>query len=211
MLSIKTSSFICHVAVSTETTTKSFNDLKNNIEHSLMYGYWKNHHGIEIDVLFKSMKDMVTSLRKREKEYGLSRMMSGYSWKWISRNPKSLPDANIDGVDLTWNRVSSDWINSTTDATEMGCIHTVQGDDLNFAGVIFGEEISFNKSTNSIVVNKANYHDTKGKAAIEDEIDLHDYIIKIYKTMMLRGIFGTYVYVCNSDLREYFSQFLISK
>jgi DUF2075 family protein len=162
-------------------------------------------------VLFKSMKDMVTSLRKREKEYGLSRMMSGYSWKWISRNPESLPDANIDGVDLTWNRVSSDWINSTTDATEMGCIHTVQGYDLNFAGVIFGEEISFNKSTNSIVVNKANYHDTKGKAAIEDETDLHDYIIKIYKTMMLRGIFGTYVYVCNSDLREYFSQFLISK
>jgi DUF2075 family protein len=162
-------------------------------------------------VLFSSMIEMVDSLRKREKEYGLSRMMSGYSWKWISRNPESLPDANIDGVELTWNRVSSDWINSTTDATEMGCIHTVQGYDLNFSGVIFGEEISFNKSTNRIVVNKANYHDAKGKAAIENETDLHNYIIKIYKTMMFRGIFGTYVYICDPDLREYFSKFLISK
>jgi DUF2075 family protein len=162
-------------------------------------------------VLFSSMIEMVDSLRKREKEYGLSRMMSGYSWRWISRNPESLPDANIDGVYLTWNRVSSDWINSTTDATEMGCIHTVQGYDLNYAGVIFGEEISFNKSTNRIVVNKANYHDSKGKASIENETDLHNYIIKIYKTMMFRGILGTYVYICDPDLREYFSKFLISR
>lgn len=160
-------------------------------------------------VLFNSMIDMVASLRKREEEYGLSRMMSGYSWKWVSRNDASLPDANIDGVGLTWNRVSSDWINSTTDATEMGCIHTVQGYDLNFAGVIFGEEITFNKSANKIVVKKANYHDAKGKATVDNECDLHNYIIKIYKTMMLRGIFGTYVYVCDPELREYFSRFLL--
>jgi DUF2075 family protein len=94
-------------------------------------------------------------------------MMSGYSWKWVSRNEKNTPGAVIDDVSLTWNRVSSDWINSTTDATEMGCIHTVQGYDLNFAGVIFGEEIGFDKKTNLIVMRKENYHDAKGKATVD--------------------------------------------
>jgi DUF2075 family protein len=161
-------------------------------------------------VLFNSMEDMAEQLRKRENDYGLSRVMSGYSWKWVSRNNKSTPDAIIDGINLTWNRVSSDWINSTTDVTEMGCIHTVQGYDLNYAGVIFGEEIGFDKETNKIITKKANYHDAKGKAAIDNENDLHEYIIKIYKTMMFRGILGAYVYVCDKDLREYFSKFLVS-
>ncbi len=70
-------------------------------------------------------------------EFGLSRMMAGYGWKWESKK-KNVPDAVIDGVELTWNRVPHDWINSRTDLSEIGCIHTVQGYDLNYAGVIIG-------------------------------------------------------------------------
>jgi len=161
-------------------------------------------------ILFNSMKDMVRQLRKRENEVGLSRLMSGYSWDWVSKNNKNTPDSVIDGVELTWNRVTSDWINSTTDATEMGCIHTVQGYDLNYAGVIFGEEIGYNKEAGKIVVNKAKYFDKNGKAAIQNYEELHDYIIKIYKTMMYRGISGTYIYVCDPDLREYFSSIVVT-
>jgi len=162
-------------------------------------------------VMFTSMDDMVEQLRKRESEHGLSRMMSGYSWKWVSRANENTPDTVIDGVGLTWNRVSKDWINSTTDATEMGCIHTVQGYDLNFAGVIFGEEITFDKKMKLITVNKEKYFDAKGKAAIRSPEELHNYIIKIYKTMMYRGIKGTYIYACDEGLRDYFSKTIMTK
>jgi len=93
----------------------------------------------------------------------------------------------------------------------MGCIHTVQGYDLNFAGVIFGEEIGFDKKTNRIIMRKEKYHDAKGKATVDSDHDLHSYIVKIYKTMMFRGILGTYVYVCDPGLREYFSKFVFTK
>ncbi len=156
-------------------------------------------------LLFENMNDMIKKLQDKENEVGLARLMSGYCWKWKSTENPDSPDAVIDNVRLTWNKVTSDWINSTTDVREMGCIHTVQGYDLNYAAVIFGEEISYNPTQNSMIIKKECYHDAKGKVAIKDESELLDYIIKIYKTMMYRAIEGSYVYVCDPALRQYMS------
>ena len=154
--------------------------------------------------MFDDMSYMMKRLQEMENEFGLCRSMSGYSWPWVSKTNTNEPDAIIDGVDMFWNRESIDWINSTTEVTEMGCIHTVQGYDLNYAAVIFGEEITYDKQTKEIKVIKNKYHDTKGKQALEDEEELLKYIIKIYKTMMYRGIRGTFIYACDKGLREYF-------
>jgi len=159
--------------------------------------------------LFDDLSLMMERLQKMENEYGLCRSMSGYSWPWVSKTDANLPDAIIDGVKMFWNRQSIDWINSTTDVTEMGCIHTVQGYDLNYSGVIFGKEITYDKNSKKIKVIKKNYHDTKGKQALENEDELLKYIVKIYKTMMYRGIKGTYIYVCDRDLREYFEKHIM--
>ena len=159
--------------------------------------------------LFDDLSLMMERLQKMENEYGLCRSMSGYSWPWVSKTDANLPDAIIDGVKMFWNRQSIDWINSTTDVTEMGCIHTVQGYDLNYSGVIFGKEITYDKNSKKIKVIKNNYHDIKGKQALENEDELLKYIVKIYKTMMYRGIKGTYIYVCDRDLREYFEKHIM--
>lgn len=159
--------------------------------------------------LFDDLSLMMERLQKMENEFGLCRSMSGYSWPWVSKTDANLPDAMIDGVKMFWNRQSIDWINSTTDVTEMGCIHTVQGYDLNYSGVIFGKEITYDKNSKKIKVIKNNYHDIKGKQALENEDELLKYIVKIYKTMMYRGIKGTYIYVCDKDLREYFEKHIM--
>jgi len=159
--------------------------------------------------LFDDLSLMMDRLQKMENEFGLCRSMSGYSWPWVSKTDANLPDAIIDGVKMFWNRQSIDWINSTTDVTEMGCIHTVQGYDLNYSGVIFGKEITYDKNSKKIKVIKNNYHDIKGKQALENEDELLKYIVKIYKTMMYRGIKGTYIYVCDRDLREYFEKHIM--
>lgn len=163
--------------------------------------------------LFDSMPKMIKLLEEKEKEYGLCRMISGYSWKWISQKddePKNNPDVCIDGVDLYWNKKKNqkDWINSTNSMNEMGCIHTTQGYDLNYAGIIFGEEIVYNEITGMIEVLRENYYDRNGKATVDSLDDLKEYIVKIYKTMMFRGIKGTYVYCCDPNLRKYFSRYI---
>ena len=158
--------------------------------------------------MFDNMSYMMERLQEMENEFGLCRSMSGYSWPWVSKKDANTPDAIIDGVNMFWNRESIDWINSTTEVTEMGCIHTVQGYDLNYSAIIFGEEITYDKSSKKIKVIKSKYHDTKGKQALVNEDELLKYIIKIYKTMMYRGIRGAYIYVCDKDLREYFEKYI---
>jgi len=158
--------------------------------------------------LFEYLPEMISLMKEKEKQHGLCRMVAGYSWKWISRD-SNVADAKIDGVDLFWNKVGKDWINSTTDMNEMGCIHTTQGYDLNYAGIIFGKEIVFNDKTGMIEIIKENYHDAKGKQGVYDPEELKNYLIKIYKTMMYRGIKGTFVYCCDEKLRKYFSQYMM--
>lgn len=156
--------------------------------------------------LFTSMPEMIKELEDKEKEHGLCRTISGYSWKWLSAK-NDVPDATIDGVNLYWNRTSQDWINSAKQMTEMGCIHTTQGYDLNYSGIIFGTDITYNEETQKIEIIKENYFDRNGKVGITDE-QLHDYIINIYKTIMYRGIKGTYVYCCDENLRKYFKNYI---
>ncbi len=157
-------------------------------------------------LLFESIESLVTEIKARNEEDGLCRLIAGYSWEWVSKNDTQLNDIFIGDTELKWNSVASDWINSVNSINEVGCIHTTQGYDLNYAGIIFGNEITYDKTKDEIVIIKENYFDKNGKQSIKDPIELKSFIINIYKTIMLRGIKGTYVYVCNKELREYFSK-----
>lgn len=153
-------------------------------------------------MLFDNLEEMIEKIKNKNKEFGLSRLVAGYSWKWVSKN-EDIHDIEIDNIKLKWNSVASDWVNSENSINEVGCIHTTQGYDLNYTGVIFGNEISYNKSNNEIIINEENYFDKNGKQSIKNPKELKEYIINIYKTILLRGIKGTYIYVCDPDLRNY--------
>ena len=133
----------------------------------------------------------------------MSRLIAGYSWPWISKRDKSLYDIEIEGTKLQWNNVHIDWINSADPKVEVGCIHTTQGYDLNYAGIIFGKEITYNRHLNRIEIIRENYHDRNGSAGIDDDERLKEYVVNIYKTIMYRGIKGTLVYACDPELRAY--------
>lgn len=161
-------------------------------------------------ILFDSIEDIVSEIKARDIENGLSRLIAGYSWPWKTnkKDAKQDYDIEIENTRLKWNSTNIDWVNSVNSRDEVGCIHTIQGYDLNYAGVIFGKEITYDKRTNQIKILKDNYYDVNGKQSIVDLEDLKDFILNIYKTIMLRGIKGTYVYVCDRGLRDYFSEFI---
>jgi hypothetical protein len=161
-------------------------------------------------LVFDSMKDMYGQLAFQEEKHGLCRLVAGYSWPWLSQKDKNAIDIKIDGVELQWNKTDKDWINSENAFNEVGCIHTTQGYDLNYTGIIFGEEISFNKLTKKIEIDKSKYFDKNGKRGINDIEDLKEYIINIYKTIMYRGIRGAYIYAFDENLRDYFKQHIAS-
>ena len=158
--------------------------------------------------MFDSLETMIEQIKLRDKESGLSRLIAGYSWEWKSNKDKNAFDIKIDDVQLKWNGTSNDWINSDDAINEVGCIHTTQGYDLNYSGIIFGNEISFNPETKEIIVNEENYFDKNGKQSIKDPKELKAFILNIYKTIMLRGIKGTYIYVCDPLLKAHFESFV---
>lgn len=158
---------------------------------------------------FDDVDEMMDTINDLDKKYGLSCGVAGYSWPWITKGQSrdaALRDINI-GKGYLWNRTSTDWINSDRLPYELGCIHTVQGYDLNYAGVIFGREIIYSSETQRIEVVQENYKDNLGRAVRGNYDALREYIINIYGTLMTRGIRGTFLYVCDQALREYLRKF----
>lgn len=164
--------------------------------------------------IFTNFKEMHEALTRREEEYGLSRMVAGYAWPWISKGDKSdsAPyDFELDGVSMRWNRTVESWVHSPTAFQEVGSIHTIQGYDLNYAGVIIGSDVELDES-GKYRVNKNNYHDKRGKAnnKVANEKTtperLRRYVANIYKVLLTRGIRGTYIYAEPSGLAERFHQ-----
>lgn len=154
--------------------------------------------------IYHDFPEMVKDIKKKNEEFGLSRLVAGYAWEWESRHDPELYDIEIDGFKLRWNSTQNNWVNSKNAVNEVGCIHTVQGYDLNYTGVIFGSEITYDHNAEEFVVKKDNYYDRNGWQGIEDPAELKNYIINIYKTLLTRGIKGTYVYFVDEDLKRYF-------
>ncbi|MCH5686970.1 DUF2075 domain-containing protein [Niabella sp. W65] len=159
-------------------------------------------------ILFESLEEMVNHIKLKDEKLGLSRLVAGYSWPWISKTNPTLKDIQIENIQLQWNSTNEDWVNSANAINEVGCIHTTQGYDLNYAGIIFGKEISYDEEKDEIIVLSQNYHDRNGRTGVKDAAELKDFILNIYQTLMLRAIQGTYVYVCDEKLRRYFARHL---
>lgn len=158
--------------------------------------------------IYDDLGQMVSDIKNQEKKHSLCRMVAGYAWKWLSKNNHHTPDIVIGDIKLFWNSKIHDWVNSPNAINEVGCIHTIQGYDLNFTGVIIGPEISYDPIKKAIIVDKSKYLDSNGHKGVSDPEELRRYIINIYKTLLTRGILGTYVYVVDENLRQYFKEVL---
>lgn len=164
--------------------------------------------------LFDDIEAMRAAILKRDADVGLSRLVAGFAWPWTSKNDSAAFDITIDGLDLRWNSTATDWIASPGSVLEVGSIHTVQGYDLNYAGVIIGPDLRFDPIEKRLFVERASYFDKKGKennpalGLTYSDDDLLRFITQIYGVLLTRGILGTFVYVCDAPLREYLRRFI---
>lgn len=158
--------------------------------------------------MYDDIHGMVTDIRQRDKEVQLARVVAGYAWSWSTKKGGDGHDIEIDGLKLVWNSSNTDWVNSPNAINEVGCIHTVQGYDLNYAGVIIGPELSYDETRGRLTVDADKYKDINGKRSITGPEELERYVINIYKTLLTRGIKGTYVYIVDEKLREHFRQLM---
>ena len=173
-------------------------------------------------LIFDDVSLLVESIRQKDDQLGLCKTVAGYAWQWKTRQKKK-PKDNMNCYDMLvnagefdiliennkyiWNLTSEDWITRKDSHYTIGCIHTAQGYDMNYVGVIFGEEIDYDFKTNSIVIDLTKYMDKKVKDGTDENV-LKELIINTYTTILTRGIKGCYVYACNSNLRNYLKKYI---
>jgi hypothetical protein len=186
------------------------NNRNFSLENNQKYSFNKYECKIYTDIekMVKDIKNKNNLSQNKDNPYGLARILAGYAWDWKSKNNKEYYDIIIDNTKLKWNSVSNDWVNSENSINEVGCIHTIQGYDLNYAGVIIGPELSYDFNKKEFVIYKDKYKDKKGKEKIKDLKTLKRYILNIYYVLLTRGIYGTYIYICDKNLRKYFESFI---
>ncbi|MBR4579611.1 MAG: DUF2075 domain-containing protein [Lachnospiraceae bacterium] len=175
--------------------------------------------------LFDDADTMITKIRTLDREQGLCRTVAGYAWEWKTKMEKSPQnnleayyslmhdgkyDISIQGHNYIWNLTTEDWISREDSPLTIGCIHTTQGFDLNYVGVIFGREIDYDPVNNCLTVDLSKYYDKAVKAGCSEET-VKNYIINTYTTFMARGIKGCYVYAYNSNLQKYLERFIRKK
>ncbi|MEX2578802.1 MAG: DUF2075 domain-containing protein, partial [Verrucomicrobiales bacterium] len=145
-----------------------------------------------------------------------ARMVAGYCWDWASKKDSSKDDIVFDEYDFShkWNLTKDGglWIVSPDSVNEIGCIHTCQGLELDYVGVIIGPDL---KVRDGKVITDAGERSSQDrsiwgyKKMLKEDPDraraLADLVIKnTYKTLLTRGLKGCYVYCTDEETGEYF-------
>lgn len=169
--------------------------------------------------VFDNPNDLFDEIVKKNAGRNKSRVVAGYCWEW-NQNDMSVPDIVISEYDFSkkWNLASDGnlWIIGEHSVNQIGCIHTCQGLELDYVGVILGPDIRYKDGK---VVTDVSVHPNrdaavkglKGRINNGDYQALHisDEIIKnTYRTLMTRGMKGCYVFCCDSALSDYLKSLL---
>lgn len=178
-----------------------------------------NSDGFELDYDIK-VCDSPTEVRdiifEKNKINNKARLLAGYCWNWIKegKNKSDVYDITIPEYDfaMSWNLGSSStWAIDPDSVNEIGCIHTSQGLEFDYVGVIIGNDLRYedNKIKTDVTERAKTDQSIKGIYKIyqqdfEKAQKIADEIIKnTYKTLMTRGQKGCYIYCVDKALAEY--------
>lgn len=172
--------------------------------------------GLDYDFkVFDNPAELRDFIFEKNKEANKARLVAGYCWDWISKSNIKKTDINFPefNFQMPWNFANDSYLWSIKEDSvgEIGCIHTCQGLELDYVGVIIGEDLVFQDGVVKVNPAKRSKMDSsiKGYKAMlksnpEKAKELTRAIIKnTYRTLMTRGMKGCYVYCVDGELSEY--------
>lgn len=150
---------------------------------------------------------------KKKNKINPSRLVAGYCWNWNKKemNNTNYHDIKIDDFEISWNLGQNQTFAIDDSINEAGCIHSVQGLEFDYVGVIIGKDIKYK---NNQVITDYNAHGSadpsfKGikKMFKYSEIEatkIADKLIKnAYRVLLTRGSKGCYIYCQDEEYREF--------
>jgi Uncharacterized conserved protein len=161
--------------------------------------------------IFSDPNDMAQFVDEKGRDGHRARLLAGFAWKWIDGIAN--PDANLFDIVIPeynfrrpWNshRNQYSWPIDEEKKNQVGCIHTAQGMEFDYVGVIIGNDLKYDPEKHVLYADKSNYFDSTGKRGLKNDPEkLTMYVKNIYRVLLSRGIKGCYVFCCDENLRKY--------
>ncbi|WP_160043657.1 DUF2075 domain-containing protein [Paenibacillus sp. USDA918EY] len=162
--------------------------------------------------LFDSPHELLKQIKEKENNGMKSRMLAGFAWTWTKEDEGNrngeIDDVIIEEHDFSmpWNgrAISTTWAVHPDGIDQIGCIHTSQGLEFDYVGVIIGNDLKFDPKTMTLYADYDEYKDTVGKKGLKkDPAKLTQLVKNIYKVLLSRGMKGCYVYCRDKNLHNY--------
>jgi DUF2075 family protein len=158
-------------------------------------------------------------IREKNKARNKARMVAGYCWDWISKKDATLNDIQIENFKAKWN-LNDDgqaWIIKKDSVNQVGCIHTCQGLELDYVGVIIGPDLVAREGKVVTDCSKRARTDKSisgWKSLVKAHPDsskrrINAIIKNTYRTLMTRGQKGCYVYFVDEETKKHFQSMLL--
>ncbi|SHN24182.1 DUF2075 domain-containing protein [Gracilibacillus kekensis] len=176
-----------------------------------------HYYGVDYDFrIYDNPHDMLHEIERLNQLNNKSRMLAGYCWEWPTKERKNTNHKEINipehNFEISWNLSDSIWAIDQDSVKEAGCIHTAQGLEFDYVGVIIGPDLCYEDGKVVTDYDKRAKTDQslKGikKMAKEDPLKAQkvaDQIIRnTYRTLMTRGQKGCFIYCTDPLLNKYF-------
>ena len=165
--------------------------------------------------IFDDASQMREALREKNAINNKARMVAGYCYDWNVKNHRGNIDICLPGgFQAQWNLANDNiWAINPHSFEQVGCIHTAQGLEFDYVGVLIGKDLTFDAETGRVITNKnAISRDDRSsgiRGASDDEA--RRLILNTYKTLLTRGQKGCFVYCEDESLREYFKKSMLNR
>ena len=170
--------------------------------------------------IFDSVKELEETIREKNKESNKARLVAGYCWEWVSKKDSEKFDIVFpaEKFKMKWNLSASSqtWIIQPNSVNEVGCIHTCQGLEVDYVGVIVGDDLV--ARSGELITQPARraksdkslngFKKALKESPIEAELKADEIIRNTYRTLMTRGMKGCYVYFTDVNTAKYFKNLL---
>ncbi len=162
--------------------------------------------------------DLRNHILEKNEGRNKSRLVAGYCWPWISKKNKSLMDICFPGhgFAMQWNLEEDGmkWLIVPGSIGQIGCIHTCQGLELEYVGVIVGPDLVVRdgKVRSDALQRAPQDKSVRGyRKLLKEDPELAmakaDEIIKnTYRVLMTRGQKGCFVWCVDAETNDWFRE-----
>ena len=160
--------------------------------------------------IFDDPQEMYHEIQKRNLESNnKSRIVAGFCWPWSNPNADGtlVNDVKIGDFEMPLEKKNQfwKWAIDKSGMDQVGTVYTAQGMEFDYIGVIFGNDLVYDWTSNKWRAVPENSFDSQIK---RNNPELLNHLKNVYRVLLSRAHKGVYIYFVDKETEKYFKSHL---